>query len=489
MSEIRVVAHRVDALTLAYRVTLEESLVETFRRRALVAREHGRAALEWSRPGFRALVGELRYSRAAKVYDLTRDPYYRLHIDLCGPGAVEYVSDVTGEVVDEPGWNVELVWYAETLAAWGLARVLEESKTLATSLGRVHEERLRRIDLCADVAGWEIRPDDVDRVVKRPRCGKSIASDGAEIDDLGRARSVRPGELAGPTTHEQGNPGKRRVCGISVGRGGALMMRIYDKVLELGYARESKREAEYDRWAAGGWDGIAPVTRVEFQLRGAVLPELGIRDPRAVRETVVDGNGKATGQRVVMHEGRPATLVDALPSLWATMLDWARIVVPGDGPTTRLKDDPRWALLRDVDFGAPRALPVRRWRARSAASEAQALGVALSQAGRAGELVGVKWSTAPEAYSARRAEGMLRARVLTLKVAETERIVRWLLERYGDATKANVHLAERARASRARFLRWDEEEDTRKPPRGRWPREGPALAVGPQTFHTSHAAT
>ena len=289
---LALVNHRLDALTIAFRVSLDEELLSYLETRAVLAKRHGRAACEFvhqhmaTYEGFRREIGvvgaawpirkirplcaELASSRAKLVYDLRNEPNYRLHIQVNAPGGTHEVNDVTGEVFDAPGWTVEVVWYAERLASITPERALAESFAIAWGLGYVHEARVRRFDLCADVAGWEIRPDDVDRIVKRPRAQKDTRDDAAELDSLGFCRKpglgprVEPGECALATTHETGKPGARKVCGLSVGRGGALMARVYNKVLELGYQREDKRAAEMANWTARGWDGVSPVTRVEF---------------------------------------------------------------------------------------------------------------------------------------------------------------------------------------------------------------------------------
>jgi len=45
---------------------------------------------------------------------------------------------------------------------------------------------------------------------------------------------------------------------------GALVGRFYDKTLEI---KSSKKDWFRDIWTANGWDGVTPVTRVEFQMR------------------------------------------------------------------------------------------------------------------------------------------------------------------------------------------------------------------------------
>lgn len=261
------------------------------------------------------------------------------------------------------------------------------------------------------------------------------------------------------TTHEAGKPGERRVCGLSIGYGGATVARIYNKVLELSLAgRERKRALEYAQWRDRGWDEEAPVTRVEFQLKSGALKEFGLRDPEAVRETVVDETtGKARGQTIAYRaDGRPMTLSERLPWLWSTMLRWVRLVVPD--PTQRhacrLETQWRWRFLEVVTLGA--LPPLKRCRVRGKASEAQALGVALGNAAKAGELDAVPWAVderweEPAMYPRERAQDILEERVRALSRLQHARIVAWLLERAkGDPVDACVHLATVASAKRSR---------------------------------------
>lgn len=63
----------------------------------------------------------------------------------------------------------------------------------------------------------------------------------------------------------------RKLSGISIGEGGAILLRIYDKVSELKRC-EHKQEVFRDIWDVAAYDG-APVTRVEYQLRREAIRE------------------------------------------------------------------------------------------------------------------------------------------------------------------------------------------------------------------------
>jgi hypothetical protein len=167
-----------------------------------------------------------------------------------------------------------------------------------------------------------------------------------------------------------------------------------------------------------------------------------------------------------------ATIVHRLESVWRTCLDWIRLVVPEftrsgkPKPVTRLADDPRWALLRDVKFGEGQA--IKRYRPRAAASYAQALGVALSHAGRDGRLRD-ELPEDVEAYGSnlKQIEARLQARLLGLFVYQASETKRWLIERYGGIAEAAVHFAVCVNAKRAKYMAGVElvlYEEARPPP-------------------------
>lgn len=531
---MKVLGHRVDALTVAYRVKLDPAFVARLREQAEVAREHGRAAfmyevrvpdddgdgtmtsngrhkvgparLRWADEASRIqrqekVWGELRFSRADKCWRVTNHGFYRMQVLLNAPGGgalrdcpackgLAYVNGATCLACDgkgsdeEPGWTLEIIWYAQHLAQWGLEKTLLESAALASNCGEVLETRLRRIDLCADVVGWDVDHGELlDRLVKRPHAEwrKWNASDDEEKDEAfadsavvprARARVRRDAqksdrELANQDAdraaiYGRGAMQKRRVTGLVVGRG-PVMCRIYDKRAELERSAE-RRELEEDRWREKGWDGIEAVTRAEFQLRGVALTEFGIRDPDAVLipvtrvDTYLDANGRkrrrvvVSGHEVLAREdGTEATVVDRLNDLWHACLNWVRIVVPDPKSPhkakCRLKDDPRWAILRELRFTDAEPRPIRRHRPRASASCAQALGVSLSQAAAEGRLHSVTENR--EAYDEdERTKARLRARLVALKVAEAARILEALIEKHDGVVGACVHFAVRSNAAR-----------------------------------------
>lgn len=500
------------------------------------ASEHDRIAREaktW---------GELRFSRSEGCWRIINEGYARIGVTLNAPGAADkdghrrmrkcsrcagegmiaiplvgaaFVSSMGHEAcpvcrgagkIKAPGWTLEVTWYAQTLALLGLEKTIHESAALAANCGEVLETRIRRLDLCADVGGWELEEDLLRQLVKRPHAewrrwnqtdddekreayddrlvvprARRVSDDAGDGDDEDRAAVYGAGSLA-----------RRRVTGFVIGRG-HFLCRIYDKRAELARAAEhasgaERRELEEDRWRRREWDGISPVTRVEFQLRGEALTELGIRDPDAVTMPdlrsvpYVDARGKprvrvvAVGTRVLeVHEGgraRQMTVVDRLNDLWRTCLAWVRLVnVPRDKadktPAIRLEDDPRWALLREAHFtDVVTGRPVVRMRPRAAASSAQGLGVALSQAARDGRIERDLSETRADYTEDAATRARLAARVRRLFVRAAERCVDDMIHKHGGIVGAAVHFAVRQNSSRARFHRgvWDDDEQAVGPP-------------------------
>ncbi len=127
------------------------------------------------------------------------------------------------------------------------------------------------------------------------------------------------------------------VTGITVAAGNPLMARVYAKDIELRQAgREEKRAIEHRIWSEHGWDGVAPVTRVEFQCRGEFLDEIRLRDPRALGDNV-----DAAFQHCVR---------------------WLRLIEPGSSSRrTRSRLDPRWVVVTSTEF-AHEADPIMRDR-------------------------------------------------------------------------------------------------------------------------------
>lgn len=342
---MRCLAHRVDALVIAYRLEIGPELeAELVERRAL-ADELGK--VEWQRPDGSAWV--LKRTRAEGRYYIENGDA-RAIIDTNAPGRKETL----------PGWTLEITMRATTLARIGFEASLARSRLLAEgiagSAAGIHEARTRRVDLAADFEDWEIRPSDADWMCKPGRAKiaiyypKHTHPDGSDREQGETVRAyVRR---------------RRGVTGFTIAAGSPLMARIYDKRAELeAQGDEPKREIEEELWRRGGWEGGA-VTRVEFQIRGVVLDEL-CRDLGGLRD--------------------PSTLPSRLDRVWAYChTRWLRIVEPDSATRlTRARSDARWRAVQALHFYAPAPEPAIRIRQRGATTLGTMVGIVLSHlAGR-----------------------------------------------------------------------------------------------------------
>ena len=112
----------------------------------------------------------------------------------------------------------------------------------------------------------------------------------------------------------------KQFSGWSIGMGGEVSARLYDKTLEI--EKKSHKFYLHDLWRATGWDGERKVWRLEFQARREVLVSLGV---------------------VGMND-----LVFKQTGLWGYLTGaWLRLAVPSDTDSnqTRWPNHPLWNLL------------------------------------------------------------------------------------------------------------------------------------------------
>jgi hypothetical protein len=482
-----VVSHRVDALTLAYRVLLFDKVTREFRARGAIAREHGRAAYtdtagaDW----------ELKVPRRGdgQIWRLRREEHVRLQIDPKAPGGKRELVDVlepvpldyenagsarvsgvvgkvgwqnTGDlgVVEEPGWTIELVFYASHLADVPLDLVVREGREIARRFGVLHEERMRRIDFAADVAGFDIRERDYANFIRRSRVKVFPFTKKPKDDDgfreLGAVTEKTRDRVANDAAREEAaycDPvASAKIAGIRVGRTD-VVARIYDKREELeAKGSPDKRAHEEERWTKGGWDGDAPVTRVEFQLRGEALTEVGARDPECC------GIHPKSGEFLV---DTPCALHKYAPRLWATCLKWLWLGKPRPASRSRWDVDERWKPLYAVEWTSDETpsdhLPIKRVRVRGGASAAQSLGSLVSFVAASGKDVGrvtggktEAWPEKIEDYASD-AVGKLRTMLAILTRVGAEEIERAMIDRWASEEAAAQHVAIVLNAARARF--------------------------------------
>lgn len=112
--------------------------------------------------------------------------------------------------------------------------------------------------------------------------------------------------------------------GWSVGGGGPLMARLYDKLLELDKSGKHYLKA---LWHQAGWEPDLPVFRLEFQFRRDALRELGV----SIFPELLANCGRLWG--------------------YATQ-DWLRLCIPSDTDTTKSRWDlhPLWTALQPAQW-------------------------------------------------------------------------------------------------------------------------------------------
>ncbi len=300
-----IVGQRVDMLVVAFRLGLGWNVVDNVRQRQELATQVG--AAELTLDDFRFAVKRRR--------------------SLCG---VPFENADLRGIFDEGAagsFVLELTMRATCLATRPLERSLNLLFHVVNAFGVVHEARLRRFDLAADYAGFELCPADADRVQTTRARLDSFRIDDKDIDGLATPDALREHRSA-----------SHRVTGITIAAGNPSMARVYAKDLELQQARrEQKRAIEHAIWSANGWDGNAPVTRVEFQGRGAFLDEINLRDPRALPEK--------------------------LDPVFQRGVRWVRFIdLNSSTRRTRCVLDPRWQVVTDTVFSHA-AAPIERSRA------------------------------------------------------------------------------------------------------------------------------
>jgi hypothetical protein len=135
----------------------------------------------------------------------------------------------------------------------------------------------------------------------------------------------------------------RKASGYALSRGGPQSCAIYDKVLEI--KQKSGKIWFFDLWRANGWDGQAPVTRIEFRSKREFLRAFGL----------VDGG-----------ELNHYDLLDRLGDLWRyNTSEWLRYCIPtADVNRSRWPVHPLWQVIQAADFGALPACPLVRVRKR-----------------------------------------------------------------------------------------------------------------------------
>ncbi len=363
-------------------------IVRALHRAAKWARKHGRGApFAWGEPAEdgRPLVrGELRVP--------TQPGKYTIENAECTIRIDRDAAEMTPEGVVEPSWNLEIEWRAASLATRGPDVNL--SYAIAASFGRVRKERLRRFDAAVTCTGWRLCTADADALVLRSRAKVDRY---AVADAGGRCKATAQAHLA---VHMRG---RARMTGFSVSPGNPVMCRVYDKVAEL-VAHGEWRVDRHGRIVPAKVGGKGPIematavaagadpnlgndlVRVEFQVRGEALDEMGLRDPRDLERRLAEVWAYLTGEvdaEKPPEKGAWGWCREAAPSKHK---GWMRMVKAERASRARRAElDPRWVIVREA-FARPLAKPVVRKRIRRGADYRQVFGAAISHLAATGDL-------------------------------------------------------------------------------------------------------
>ena len=175
-----------------------------------------------------------------------------------------------------------------------VAQIADELLGILSELGEVQDPKVSRIDLFADFAS------DLDM--------ESWGRDSW----VTKAHAINRYAVRGQFT------------GWTIGEGGAVMARLYQKVLEC---QASGKTYLLDLWREVGWDGEMPVWRLEFEFKREILGQFSL-------------------------DGLQAVLA-ALGGLWDyATTQWLKLTVPSDTDSTRSRwpIHPLWLHLAAVDW-------------------------------------------------------------------------------------------------------------------------------------------
>ncbi|MCB1937554.1 MAG: replication initiation factor [Nitrosomonas sp.] len=184
----------------------------------------------------------------------------------------------------------EYLTYRTPLAAENALRsVLEQ-------LGTIHESaNVSRIDLFVDF----VSPEDMESWNRHAWVTRASAINAYSVE--------------------------REFSGWTIGTGGVISCRLYDKTLEIN--KQSKKFYLHELWKRTGWNGEDKVWRLEFQLKREVLTQKGL--------------------------SKLTEVLDNLNGLWSyAVTEWLRLTLPNPDDQTRSRwpIHPLWGYLSSVDW-------------------------------------------------------------------------------------------------------------------------------------------
>jgi hypothetical protein len=292
LSETRLLRFGIDSLYLSYPGKLASAWAQRLEglKRAAQATEEG------ERSNAQVKIG----GHLFEVKDKGKGRFAYVLVDNCF-----HIQVSSGQSSAFPMAYVQLS--SELLTAIPVHEAEAHLRYIVNTLGRVESPaQISRADLFADVVS-------------------SLAMDGWRQDAwVMRAHKI--------WMHYE----KRRFSGWSIGLGGTLGARLYNKTLELD---KSKKDYLKPLWAACGWREGETVWRLEFEFKRDVLRELGI----------------------LALEDLPPNL----GGLWRYATEtWLRLTVPNpdDSNQTRWPNHPLWNDLSSIPWSGDTGQPLGRVR-------------------------------------------------------------------------------------------------------------------------------
>lgn len=218
------------------------------------------------------------------------------------------------------------------LAYKTVMEIVVELRGILESLGDIEQPRVSRVDLfvdfCADV--------DMESWTRRAWVTKA-----AQIHQYAE----------GPV-----------FTGWTVGAGGPLMARLYEKFIE---SKKSGKEYLHELWRQAGWDGGRSVWRLEFEFKRELLVQLGLDSVHSVLR------------------GRSG--------LWAYATQkWLRLCIPSETDDTRSRWPlhPLWPALSGIDWNGDGGPLLRTYKPTRAPGDDYLGGRALALIAAVGAVVG-----------------------------------------------------------------------------------------------------
>lgn len=271
----------VDSLYVSYKGKLSLEMTITLRRLKELAQSQRPSDVAVAQLKIGDHIFEVKDKGTGLFAFILEDNAFRIHIAKSGSKAVPmaYVKISSQYLTARTPWEI----------------VEELDDLLASISDDMEEPKVSRIDLFVDFVS-SVNMESWDRSAW-----------------VTRAHQINAYSVSGQFT------------GWTIGLGGAIGARLYDKVLEV--VTQSKKEYLFPLWKKAGWDGSTRVWRLEFELKQEAISQLKIKGFDAVME----------------HLG----------SIWSyATTEWLRLTEPNAADATRSRwpTHPLWALLTSIGW-------------------------------------------------------------------------------------------------------------------------------------------